>query len=144
MAEGISARLSTPPAPAAPFTARDGRRFGFPVGAAFLVLGALLLWRGRPLGADVAAAVGAALLLAALLLPARLGPVYRGWMALARAISAVTTPLFMGIVYFLVFTPVGWLRRMLGGGSGAAARRADTMWVVRDASARRSDLQRQF
>jgi len=146
MAEGISTRLNMHSASESTtaFTAGDGRRFGFPVGGAFLALGALLLWRGRPIGAEVAAVVGISLLIATLLLPARLGPVYRGWMALAVAISKVTTPLFMGVVYYLVFTPVGWMRRVLGTRTSSASRRADTVWVARDAAARRSDLQRQF
>ena len=36
-------------------------------------------------------------------------------MALAHAISKVTTPIVMGVMYFVVLTPVGVLRRGFGG-----------------------------
>ena len=42
---------------------------------------------------------------------ASLGPVERAWMGLAGIISKVTTPIFMSVVYFVVLTPVGLLRR---------------------------------
>jgi hypothetical protein len=36
-------------------------------------------------------------------------------MKLAHALSKVTTPIFMGIVYFVVLTPIGFIRRSFGG-----------------------------
>ena len=47
-------------------------------------------------------------------MPGKLGPVYRGWMRMALAISKVTTPIFMGIVYFVVLTPTGLLMKLFG------------------------------
>jgi hypothetical protein len=35
-------------------------------------------------------------------------------MGLATLISRVTTPIMMGIIYFLVITPIGVVRRTLG------------------------------
>ena len=35
-------------------------------------------------------------------------------MALALAISKITTPVFMGIMFFLVITPAGLLARLVG------------------------------
>jgi hypothetical protein len=104
LAEKISARL----------TASEGRKFGLTVGPAFLVLGALLFWRGRLLGAQITGALGAGLLIASLVAPAALDPVRRVWMRLALAISKVTVPIFMGIVYFLVISVIGLLRRVFG------------------------------
>jgi hypothetical protein len=79
---------------------------------------------------------------AGLLVPAHLGPVQRGWMGLAHAISRVTTPIFMGVVYFVVITPIGLLRRVLGG-NPLRAHRGATGWVDRQ-QAPRGDLTRQF
>ena len=95
-------------------TAAQGRRFGFTVGGAFVAIGALLLWRGRTIGAPVAFGIGTLLIAAALTGPTRLGPVERGWMRLAHLISRVTTPIFMGIVYFVVMMPIGFVRRRMG------------------------------
>lgn len=104
MATGIPARL----------TPREGRNFGWTVGAAFLALSGLLWWRGKHSAALVFLSLGAVLVLAGLVAPARLGPIQRAWMGFARLLSLVTTPIFMGIVYFLVLTPTGWLMRLFG------------------------------
>jgi hypothetical protein len=138
MAERIPARL----------TPAEGRRFAFTVGTAFLALGGIAWWRGHVRVAMALAALGTVLLLAGLILPGHLSPVNRAWMGLALLISKVTTPLFMGIVYFLVITPIAYLRRTLGGNPLAhAAASGDggrTVWQSRAADSRRSDLTRQF
>ena len=133
METGIPARL----------TRAEGRRFGLLVGGAFLVLGAIVRWRGHPTAAAVLWTLGGVLVAGGLVAPASLGPVYRGWMKLALLLSKVTTPIFMGLVYFGLFAPLGALRRLFG--RNALVRpRGDSFWVDRAGSARRSDLQRQF
>lgn len=89
-------------------------------------------------------ALGGALVLGGLLIPGRMGPVHARWMALALVISKVTTPVFMGLIYFGLFTPMGLVRRLLG--KNALVRPdTGTFWVSRPAGpGRRSDLTRQF
>jgi hypothetical protein len=135
MAEGISTRLS----PSA-----QGRRFGTTVGAAFLVLAGVAAWRGKPTTATVLAGLGALLLVGALVAPAALLPVERAWMGLAHAISRVTTPIFMGVVWFLVLTPTAYIRRALGKNLIARDSKAPSYWVPREVGRRRGDLERQF
>ena len=96
-------------------TAAEGRRFGLTVGGAFLVFAAVAYWRGHPTTTVVLGGLGAILGLAGLVIPTHLGPVERGWMRLAHLISKVTTPVVMGVMYLLVLTPVGVLRRRVGG-----------------------------
>lgn len=122
MAAGIPARL----------TSAEGRRFGLTVGVAFLVLGGVAYWRGRAATATVLLTLGAALSVAGLVIPTHLGPVERRWMGLAHRISKVTTPIFMGIVYFLVITPTGLLRRVAGAGMSARRDRGASRWVEHD------------
>lgn len=133
---------------AAPVPARltpaDGRRFGFTLGVAFIALGGLLVWRGRA-AAPVMFAVGVFLLAAALAVPTRLGPLQRAWMALGQAISKVTTPIFLGAVYFGAILPIGLLLRVLGRNPLSRHRTAASCWVPRPAEARsRRDMERQF
>jgi hypothetical protein len=104
LAAGIPARL----------TPTEGRKFGLTVGGAFLVIGAFLVWRGRTTASAVCLLGGGALALAGLVVPGSLGPVHRGWMGLAHLLSRVTTPIFMGVVYFLVITPMGIVLRLFG------------------------------
>ena len=123
---------------------RELREFGLVVGAAFLLLAGVLGWRGRLATAGALGAVGAVLLGAGAVNPARLGPARRAWMALARAMSRVTTPVLMGVVYFAILTPTGLALRLLGRRPLARRRDADTFWVERPPGTRRSDLRRQF
>lgn len=125
------------------FTARDGRRFGVQVGIAFAVLGALLLWRDRTVLASIGGTLSALLVLGGLLVPARLGPVYRGWMAVALAISRVTTPIFMAIVYYLVLTPTGLVMRAVGRNPLRPSGDEETNWVWRQRGGH-GDMRRQF
>jgi len=93
--------------------------------------------------AGVAIGVGLALVIAALVVPARLGPINRAWMGLAAAMSKITTPVFMGIVYFAVLTPTGLLRRLAGKNSVLRPRTAKSFWVSR-ADSQRTGMERQF
>lgn len=134
MAEGISARLSP----------QEARRFGLVVGAAFLVLGALVWWRGRPVTSQVFWGLGAALILFGIILPRALVPMHRAWMGLALAISKVTTPIFLGAVYFVIITPIGLVRRVLGHDALKARQTGDGFWVPRNSGPERSDMKHQF
>ncbi len=49
--------------------------------------------------------VGVALVLVSLGAPAALRPLYRSWMALGHAMGRVTTPVFLGVLFVLVFIP---------------------------------------
>lgn len=136
MEAGIPARLSH----------RDeARRFGLTVGGAFLVLGAIALLRGRRTFALVFGVVGVVLVLCGTLLPHALVPVRRVWMGVATAMSKVTSPIFLGVVYFGLFTPVGAVRRLFGLGPLKPQPSGSSRWVVRDSGARtRGDMEHQF
>ena len=142
MAGGASTRLSR--GRTAPPTPRELRSFALAVGGALLAVGGILAVRGRATAAAGLAALGAALVAGGLVAPARLGPVHRAWMAFALAISGVTTPVFMGIVYFGVLTPIALTMRLVGRRPLVRRPGAPTYWVERPAGARRSDLRRQF
>ena len=96
------------------FTVSDGRKFAFPVGTAFFVLAGILWWREHETAMRVMLGLGGTLYVLGATIPGKLGPVYRGWMRMALAISKVTTPIFMGLVYFVVLTPTGLIMRLVG------------------------------
>ena len=133
MEAGIPARL----------TPAEGRKFALPVGAAFLVLAGIAFWRQHPTSWRILAGLGGALLVAGVLIPSHLGPLSRAWMGLAHALSKVTTPIFMGVVYFLVLTPIGLVMRAIGRQPMRHAEREGGFWVV-PPSGGRSDITRQF
>ncbi len=127
-----------------PFTAADGRRFAIPVGIAFAVLAGVTLWRGHPLPTYVFGVLAGVLLVAGAVIPSRLGPVYSAWMAFAHAISRVTTPIVLTLMYLVAIVPTGLVMRALGRNPLEAEPGAQGYWVPREGSARRSDLNRQF
>lgn len=51
---------------------------------------------------------------AAAFAPGALRPVYRVWMKLAMIINAVVTRVVLGIVYYLVVSPMGMAMRIMG------------------------------
>jgi hypothetical protein len=113
-------------------SAAEGRKFGLTVGGAFLVLTAILWWRGRMVVVPYFAGLGMVLVVAGLVVPTMLGPVNRAWMGLAHLISKVTTPIFMGIIYYLVITPVGIGMRMAGRRSLVHQAGSHGYWFSRD------------
>ena len=125
--------------------AREGRKFGLTVGTAFLVLGGIALWRGRVLPTQILWGLGGLLILGAALLPAKLKPVERAWMAMALQISKVMTPIVMGIVYFLVLTPIALVMRSTRGNPLVHRTDATGYWFTKgEGQDAKSDMRRQF
>ena len=47
-----------------------------------------------------------------LIAPATLRPIYVGWMTFALLINKVTTPIILGIVFYLVISPIALMLRL--------------------------------
>jgi hypothetical protein len=132
LAQGSPARL----------TPREGRKFALTLAVAFGVLALIAWWRGSPRALLVFGVIAEAFVLGGLLVPGKLGPVYRLWMGFAHALSRITTPVFMAVVYFLVITPIAVIRRAVGG-NPLRTHGGATGWVDRQQDPR-GDLTRQF
>jgi Saxitoxin biosynthesis operon protein SxtJ len=89
------------------------RAFGFLFAAIAGVLAALSAWQGRR-GALGWAIVAAGFLVVTLVAPPLLGPLNRAWRRLALLLSKLTTPLIMGLLFFVVIAPVGVIMRLAG------------------------------
>src|SRR5688500_7371983 len=129
------------------YTADRGRRFAFTVAAAFAVIALITWWRDRETIAAVAGGVAVLLLGGGLIAPSRLAPVEQGWMKFAYALSRITTPVFMGIVYFVVLTPAGLIRRTFGRNPLVHPARGGSYWEARPKREReeqRRRMERQF
>ena len=95
-------------------TIKPLRSFGRLVGGVFGLMAAWpVLFRGQP-PRTWAIVVASGLVVPALLLPKILGPVYRVWMAFGHILGWINTRIVLGIVFFLVFTPVGIVMRLFG------------------------------
>jgi hypothetical protein len=101
-------------------------------------------YRGHHTPAPYAAALGGVLVVSGLLVPTALSPVNKAWMGFAQLLSKVTTPVFMSVVYFVILTPVGVLRRAFGRNSMVAPTAENGgHWVAKEPRAATS-MQRQF
>ncbi len=106
-------------------------------GLAFTALACLLAWRRElPAAALIIGSVGAVTFGGGLAAPRALRLVYLGAMYATFPIGFVMSYLVLGIVYFLVLTPIGWVMRLCG--RDPLTRRfeptASTYWVAREKS----------
>lgn len=91
----------------------SNRSFGFVFSAFFLLLGLSPLRKHQP-ARLWALAIAVGFLAVGILAPAVLAPLNRLWMQLGRLLGRVTTPIVTGLLFYLVFTPAGFVARLLG------------------------------
>jgi hypothetical protein len=96
-------------------TAKIGsdRIFGFLVAFIFIIIGVYPLWNDKAVVVwSLVAAGGVACV--ALILPRLLHPLNIVWCRFGRALHFIMTPLIMGLIFFLVFTPFSLAFRLFG------------------------------
>jgi len=101
------------------------RKFGWTFAGLFLLIGFFHPW---------VLALAAATALVTLTRAELLAPLKRGWMKIGEAMHRVVSPVIMAIMFFGVFTPMGYVMRRFG---WDAMRRAwdpaaKTYWQPRD------------
>ena len=109
------------------------RSFGVVFALVFTVVGCMPLWKGGSARLwALYAALGLALV--ALAVPKILMPFNRAWLFFGRVLSSITTPIILGIMYFVVVVPTGLLMRLFGRDSLQRGfdPDSDTYWVDRD------------
>ena len=90
---------------------RELRRFGLTVGGVFVLLALVSAWRGHTVPPRVLGAAGVLLVAGGLAAPRLLAPIERGWMRFAEVLGRVNTRIVLALVYCLVITPAGLVRR---------------------------------
>jgi Saxitoxin biosynthesis operon protein SxtJ len=96
-------------------TFRAEREFGLLVGAVFSLLGVWWFYRGKfATAAYVFTIAGAALIILGATLPSLLIVPRKYWMKLAEGLSYVSSRIILAIIFFLVLTPIGVIKRALG------------------------------
>ncbi|MDB4879531.1 MAG: hypothetical protein JWL60_977 [Gemmatimonadetes bacterium] len=125
-----------------------GRRFGIELGAACVAVALLLFWRDARPGLRTALLVAGILLTAlGVLRPALLAPIATRWLMVGQRMAAVTTPIVLTLIYLLVVTPIGIVRRTFARSPIRRDRSAATFWVRREestAAERRAAMEHQF
>src|SRR6185295_613259 len=94
---------------------RGEREFGLVVGGVLALLGGWWIYRHRfGDAAYVVLSIGALLVILGLVYPRILRLPRKAWMLLAEGLSFVTTRIILGIVFFLIVTPIGVIKRWSG------------------------------
>ncbi len=89
---------------------KDLERFGTLFFAVMSVVTALLFWRGSPAWPAALTASGIFLVLRVAMPPA-LRPFYVVWMTFGSALAWLNTRVLLGILFYLVMTPIGLFLR---------------------------------
>jgi len=111
----------------------SNRSFGFVFTFVFAVVGLF------PLLSDGtvriwALAIAMAIFVIAIFRASLFTPVNLIWTKLSIVLGMIVTPVVMAVIFFVVFTPMGFLRRRLGGDPLRRAYDADAQsyWITRD------------
>ena len=111
----------------------SNRSFGWTFTGFFLLVGIFGIWRSNPAMSWLFALAG---LFAVITLTRAqwLEPLNRAWMKFGALMNAVVSPVVLGAIFFGVFTPAGFVMRLVG--RDAMARRFDpaakSYWVKRN------------
>jgi saxitoxin biosynthesis operon SxtJ-like protein len=121
------------------------RRFGFTVGLAAVLLGALLLWRHRGPGGPFIV-IGGILILVAAFAPSTLRRLHQPWIILSLTLGWIFSRVLLTVVFFLVLTPVGVLQRICGKRAIEVGSKADlsSYWQPRAGRVTPTDYEKQF
>jgi hypothetical protein len=94
---------------------RVEREFGFIVGGVLILLSAWWMYRGKFHSiASITLPLGGVLVLLGLAFPRALVFPNKAWMGLAEVLSFVSTRIILAFVFFLVVTPIGFVKRSFG------------------------------
>ena len=89
------------------------RTFGFFFAAVFVLAGGYGLWHAKPWG-WTSVAIGVALAVLAAIAPRALHLPNRLWFGLGMLLARIVNPIVIGLMFFIVITPMGWLMRAAG------------------------------
>src|SRR6266478_1629207 len=94
---------------------RAEREFGLIVGGVLLLFSSWWFYRGKFHEArQVTLPLGALLVLLGLIFPKALVWPNKAWMALAEVLSFVSTRVILAFVFFVIVTPIGFVKRLFG------------------------------
>jgi hypothetical protein len=106
------------------------RSFGLSVGGVLCAIAAVLLWRGRPLRAELVGAIGVALVVLGTVAPRTLRWPRIWWWRLARRVGDFNARVLLTIMFGVVFVPVGIVWRLTGKDPLARRKAAGGGWLA--------------
>jgi hypothetical protein len=114
-------------------TDKELRQFGLIVGGVFSVIGLWPVMFRAESPRLWAIILGSLLIALGAMVPQTLKQVHHGWMKIGHVLGSINTRIILGIVYYLLITPMGIVMRLMGKDSmhRAVGENVDTYRVVR-------------
>ena len=95
-------------------TTKDLRQFGSLVGGVFAVIGLWPVVFRSESPRWWAMAIGSLLIVLGAIAPQSLKQIHHGWMKIGHVLGLINTRIILGIIYYLLITPMGLVMRLLG------------------------------
>lgn len=95
-------------------TVKDLRQFGFLVGSVFAVIGLWPVVFRSESPRSWAITIGSLLIALGAIAPQSLKQVHSGWMKVGHILGSINTKIILGIVYYLLITPMGLVMGWMG------------------------------
>jgi predicted membrane metal-binding protein len=125
--------------------ASSDRSFGLVFAVAFALIASLPLLHAPHQPRWWALPIAIAFGLIALFSPKWLGPLNRLWLRLGLILSAVVSPMVLGLLFYTTLLPIGLMMRAVGKDPlRLRLDRANSCWISRDPSGSSSDMRHQF
>lgn len=92
----------------------SNRRFGFFFSAVFALAAAYFLYKDNATLLRVFGGLFGATLLTTLIKPGLLLPFNKLWMGIGYVIGRIVSPIVLGVIFFILMTPMGLVQRLFG------------------------------
>jgi hypothetical protein len=108
------------------------RKFGWFFAAVSALLGAYAYWKVWTEVATAALILSALFAAAALVAPQLLSPLNRLWYGLGLLLGKIVSPIVLGIIFFILITPISLITRLFGRDELKIKKRCvDSYWIDR-------------
>ena len=114
-------------------TLPNNKKFGVFLGAMLILLALYVWYVGTSVWPEALLACAVLVAFCTITAPDILAPLNKGWHSLGVALGQITSPIVLGIIYFLLVTPIAWVGRHLGRDPLRLARSgAASYWIPRE------------
>ena len=94
-------------------TKKELREFGLTIGIILVILGAVALWRGKPI-APYFLGVGALFIIFGLVLWRLLKPLQKVWMSFSIVLGFFVSRFILTVLFYGTITPISFVMKLLG------------------------------
>ncbi len=121
-------------------TLPSNRKFGIFFFFVFMVVAVYFFWNDMVLESSIAAGVSCIFLLVTIVKDDLLLPLNKLWMRFGLFLNLIVSPIVLGAIFFLIFTPVGLAVRLFGRDELDLKRQdLETYWKFRDSAERNKE-----